>query len=43
MKDALRWRSDRIGPMMVSICQSDLQLTLRLRIAGGQGAEASFR
>jgi hypothetical protein len=30
-------------PMMVSICQSDLQLTLRLRIAGGQGAEASFR
>jgi hypothetical protein len=30
-------------PMMVSICQSDLQLALRFRVAGGQGAEASPR
>ena len=30
-------------PMMVSICQGDLQLVLRLRVAGGQGAEASLR
>jgi len=30
-------------PRIVSICQSDLQLALRRRVAGGQGTEASLR
>jgi hypothetical protein len=30
-------------PIVVSICQGDLQLVLRIWIAGEQGAEASSR